>query len=329
MSELRKDPVVDRWVIIAAGRNRRPQANSAPVASGSPEPCPFCAGREEMTPPEVFACRDDSTAPNTAGWRVRVVPNKYPALRSDAHSRRVEAFYQSAGGIGVHEVIVEAPHHCVSLAHLSQANFEDVLSAYRQRMLELQADPRWRSILVYKNQGAAAGATLEHVHSQVLAMPLVPQEIADEARALEDHHRISGRCLYCEIIRKEDRHRQRVVGATESFIALCPFAPRFPFETWIVPRRHSPFFQTLAEDELRQMAEMLRGVLQSIDSVARPPLNYVIHSAPLQHPTADHYHWHLEILPRISKIAGFELASGYFINTVPPEEAAALLRKAL
>lgn len=328
MSELRKDPVVDRWVIIAAARSRRPQALAGPVPSEPAEPCPFCAGRETMTPPEILAYRDPSTAADTPGWRVRVVPNKYPALHPSADFRERADFYRSEVGVGVHEVVIEAPHHCTSAAQLSRHNLEEVLAAYRQRMLELQKDPRWQSILVYKNQGEAAGATLEHVHSQLLAMPVVAREIAAEARALEEHHSAGGGCLYCAVIDKEETSGERIVGIDEVFLAFCPFAARFPFETWIVPKRHSPSFQTMPDRELRQLADSLHQVLQNLDRVARTPLNYVIHSAPLQGSGSQHYHWHLEILPRTSKIAGFELASGYFINTVAPETAARLLRAA-
>jgi len=330
MSELRKDLVIDRWVIIAAERGDRPHDIEPATQPDPTEPCPFCAGHEALTPPEVFAYRDTSTAPNMPGWRIRVVPNKYPALASAADfSRQTDGMYEFMDGLGVHEVIIETPRHCANMAELSERQFEDALRAYRQRMVDVQKDPRWQSILIYKNQGSAAGATLEHVHSQLLAMPMVPREVAEEWRAAKAHYMAKRKCLYCGIIESERADRRRIVAENDAFIVFCPFAPRFPFETWLLPKRHSPYFHTVTEDELRQFAGLLRQSLRRLDRAAAAPFNYVIHCGPLKESGHEHFHWRLEILPRISKIAGFELSSGYYINTVAPEAAARDLRDAL
>lgn len=327
MSELRKDPIVDRWVVIANERGQRPNAAAPPKKSDSAEACPFCAGREGETPPEVLAYRDASTPANSPGWTVRVVPNKYPAVVSATDCfGRDDGFYRFMDGVGVHEVIIESPHHCTSMAELSETQVEEVLHAYRERIAYLQKDPRWQAIVVYKNQGSAAGATLEHVHSQLLALPMVPRELNQEWRALLAHHKFRKKCLYCEILDKEHGEGLRVVVESPAFIAFCPFASRFPFEIWVMPREHSPFFHTLAKHEIEELASMLRRCLQRLDDIVDTSVNYVIHSGPLQQAQRENYHWHLEILPRISKIAGFELASGYYINTVAPELAARQLR---
>ena len=328
MSELRKDPVVERWVIVATERSKRPHANLIETESDRDEPCPFCAGREGETPPEVLAYRDPSTKANTPGWRVRVVPNKYPALASVGDlSLTAASPYQAMSGVGAHEVIIESPRHCLRMADLTEIQVEDVLRAYRQRLIVLQKDQRWQSILIYKNEGSAAGATLEHVHSQLLALPMVPREIDQEWRALLAHHDATNRCLYCEMLDNERSEGRRIVIESAAFVGFCPFASRFPFELWLMPKEHSPFFHTMTKDELRQLALMLRQSLQRLAGIVDASLNYVIHSAPLNQAKREHYHWHLEILPRLSKIAGFELASGYYINTVAPEIAARQLRE--
>jgi UDPglucose--hexose-1-phosphate uridylyltransferase len=328
MSELRKDPVVDRWVIIATERSKRPHANRTTAESDRDEPCPFCAGREGDTPPEVLAYRDPSTAANTPGWSVRVVPNKYPALASRGDiSQPPASAYVGLNGLGAHEVIIESPRHCLSMAELGEGQVGEVLRAYRERLIFLQNDQRWKSILIYKNEGSAAGATLEHVHSQLLALPIAPREIDQEWRALIAHYDATKRCLYCEMIERERGDERRIVFETAAFMAFCPFASRFPFEICLMPKEHSPAFDAVANDELPELAFILRQSLQRLAGIVDAPFNYVIHSAPLREPMREHYHWHLEILPRIAKIAGFELASGYYINTVAPEIAAGQLRE--
>ena len=326
--ELRKDPVVDRWVIIATERSKRPHANRTRTESGRDEPCPFCAGREGDTPPEVLSYRDPSTPANTPGWRVRVVPNKYPALAVVGEvSVPTESACVALSGVGAHEVIIESPKHCLSMAELAEGQIEDVFRAYRERLIVLQNDRRWKSIIIYKNEGSAAGATLEHVHSQLLALPIVPREIDQEWRALKAHYDATTKCLYCEMLDRERSNGRRIVLESPAFIGFCPFASRVPFEIWLMPKEHSPMFDSVANDELPQLAFMLRQSLQRLAGTVDAPLNYVLHSAPLKEAKRDHYHWHLEILPRISKIAGFELASGYYINTMAPESAARQLRE--
>ncbi len=329
MPEFRKDPVAGRWVILATERAKRPQPVARSDTSVESGPCPFCAGNEAMTPPEIVAYRDERTQPNQPGWTVRVVPNKYPALVNDDRDLRKDGsgFYESMSGLGAHEVIVESPVHIESMAMLSESQIEAVLLAYRDRFLQLRADTRWRYILVYKNQGAGAGATLPHVHSQLIALPRVPKEVAEEIEGAKRFYGAAGRCIYCAMLRTESEERRRLVAEHERFIVFCPYAPRFPFELCILPRQHFSHFELQSKDDYTALARALREILTRLErQLDQPPFNYVIHSNPLGEAENTSYHWHMEIMPRLTEVAGFEWGSGAFINTVAPEEAARLLR---
>ena len=328
MSEFRKDPITGRWVIIAAERAQRPRQLGALSNSSDEEPCPFCAGHEAMTPPEVWASRPQNTPADTPGWRVRVVPNKYPALEKSAKWQASnDRFYQSRHGLGVHEVIVECPDHVVNMADLSEAQFTDILSAYRARLSALRSERRWRYLLIYKNHGDRAGATLEHLHSQLVALPSVPKEALDEIDGAKAHFAATGRCIYCEMIEREIAQRERLVFDHDKFVALCPFAPRFAYETWILPKTHRAIFENSSEQETSQFARALRETITRLNhALDNPPFNYFIHSLPADDGTEDHYHWHLEILPQLSRAAGFEWGSGSHMTSVAPEAAARLLR---
>ncbi|HXG49827.1 MAG TPA: galactose-1-phosphate uridylyltransferase [candidate division Zixibacteria bacterium] len=327
MPELRKDPFSTRWVIVAPERAGRP--GSRLDRRGDAAPCPFCSGAENNTPPEVLAYRDDAGRPNGPGWRLRVVPNKYPALGADesAESPQPSPFRESMSAVGAHEVIIESPDHVKRAAELGLTRLEEVLSAYRDRIAAHRANDAWRYVLVYKNEGAAAGATLEHVHSQLVAAPLLPPDFSAELRLADEFYRARGRCRYCDWIEDERRDRSRLVSENGRFVALCPYAPRFPYETWILPIDHAADFGSTAPS-LRALAEILQDLLGRIDRrLGRPALNWVLRSAPLRgHENS--YHWRFEVLPRITGVAGFEWGSGMFINTVPPEESAGALRSA-
>jgi len=282
-----------------------------------------------MTPPEVFAYRDSQSSPDAPGWTVRVVPNRYPALFDEgvrSSSRR--GVYESTAGLGVHEVIIESPEHVVEVAALDEKQVAAVLRVYRERMLALSKDERWRSILVYKNQGAAAGATLAHVHSQLIALPEAPEQLRAEIDGARRYYEANGRCLFCEIVRQDTEGGERLVAEHDRWVALCPYAARFPFEIWILPKRHAPYFERSSNQDLAELAHCLRDALARLDRVLdNPSLNYVIHSHPAGEAETRHYHWHIEILPKLVQVAGFEWGSGMFINPVAPEDAARLLRQ--
>jgi UDPglucose--hexose-1-phosphate uridylyltransferase len=330
MPELRRDPVVGRWVIIATERLRRPRdfARQQPARRGGP--CVFCPGHERETPPEILAYRGSPGVPNGSGWRVRVVPNKFPALRVEGGlERRGEGMYDLMNGVGAHEVVIESPDHERELGDQPPEVVEEVLRAYRDRIADLKRDERFRSVTVFKNRGAEAGASLEHPHSQLIATPVVPLTLNDELDNAGAYYRFRERCLFCDIVQQELDARSRLVLAGEHVVALAPFAARFPFETWLLPRRHAAAFEDLKAEELHDLARVLRAVLAKLDrAIADPPYNLLLHSAPFGAGDSPSYHWHFEVVPKLVGMAGFELGSGFHINPVPPEDAARFLRDA-
>ena len=332
MPQFRKDPVADRWVIIASERAQRPghHRGDGDRARASAAPCPFCAGNEAMTPPEVWAQRENNTLADAPGWQVRVVPNKYPALENKGNWIPVKnGIYESSNGLGVHEVIIESPDHAINMGTLGLDQFAKVLRAYRERMRALRADSRWRYLMLYKNQGEPAGATLEHVHSQLVALPSVPREAADELNGTEKHYDSTGSCVYCDIVQREVESGERLVSNTERFVALCPFAPRFGYEIWILPKNHAAAFEQNTEEDILALAHALKDSIARLNHVLNdPPFNYVIHSAPSPELARPHYHWHIEIMPQLTRAAGFEWGSGTFMNSIAPEDAAGSLRNA-
>jgi UDPglucose--hexose-1-phosphate uridylyltransferase len=331
MPELRKDPIVGRWVIIALERAKRPHDFKHQEQSVSETAaCPFCEGNEDQTPPEIIAYRERGSRSNGPGWRVRVIPNKFPALKIEGSlNKRGEGIYDKMAGVGAHEVIVESPQHHLSMASLSEENIREILWVYRDRLVDLKKDNRLLHGLLFKNVGPAAGASLEHTHSQLIVTPTVPISVWEEMTGALEFYNYRGRCIFCDIIQQELATESRIVLDTPHFTAFCPYASRFPFETWIVPKGHSSHYENIPKNALDDLGGTLRQVLtrleQALDS---PPYNYIIHTAPFDHQELPHYHWHIEIIPRLTKVAGFEWGSGFYINPMPPEDAAGFLRSA-
>ncbi len=328
MPELRKDPIVGRWVIISSERARRPSDFAAEPVRPAGADCVFCAGREAKTPPEILAGRAPGGAPDTPGWGYRVVPNKFPALRIEGELDATgEGLYDRMNGVGAHEVVIETPDHGTSLATMPAEAVAEVLLAFRERMLDLKKDPRFEYVLVFKNHGEAAGASLEHAHSQLIATPIIPVMVAEELAGAAHYFTLKERCVWCDIVRQERRDGRRRVLEANGFVALTPFAPRFPFETWVLPIRHRAAYEESDVDELRGLAVVLGEFLRRMNRVlGHPPFNFMLHTAPLRDGQPDSYHWHLEIIPKLTRVAGFEWGSGFFINPMPPEDAAAALR---
>jgi len=331
LPELRKDPITGRWVIIATERAKRPSdfVRDKVQIRGSGF-CPFCYGNESKTPPEIIAYRSDGSLRNSPGWSLRVVANKFPALGIEGSlNRQGEGLYDKMSGIGAHEVIIETPDHQKTLALLSPRQIEDVLWAYRDRILDLKKDRRFKYIMIFKNHGEAAGASLEHTHSQLIALPVVPKRVREETDGARDYFKFKERCIFCDIIRQESESGIRVIANTPSFIAIAPFAPRFPFEIWIMPLVHQSAFEDSQRQEFEQLAVILKDMLMRLDKVLDfPAYNYIIHTSPIPESPNEHYHWHLEIMPKLTKIAGFEWGTGFHINPTPPEESAKFLREA-
>jgi UDPglucose--hexose-1-phosphate uridylyltransferase len=326
MPELRKDPVVGRWVIIATERARRPSDFAPePTVLKGPAGCVFCPGAEGNTPPELLAFR-----PGGGGqWTLRVVPNKFPALQIEGDLQPTgEGIYDRMNGVGAHEVIIETPDHFANLGTLSVGAVADVIFAYRERLLDLKKDPRFEYILLFKNQGAPAGASLEHPHSQLIATPILPELVVEELEGAARYYRMKERCVWCDIVRQERRDGKRIVLEEGGFLAVAPFAPRFPFETWVLPIAHRATFESIEPGDVDALARLLRELVRRFNRVLRdPPYNYALHTAPLRAMDLDHFHWHLEFLPKLTRVAGFEWGTGFFINPMPPEEAARFLRE--
>ena len=326
MPEFRKDPTVDRWVIIATERAKRPVHREASDTAL----CPFCAGNESLTPPEVLVFRDQSDPSGLPNWTVRVVPNKYPALVPDgSRLETTSENYEARIGTGAHEVIIESPHHVTDVTLLSESQFGAVLRAYRSRIMELRTDKRFRYILIYKNQGTEAGATLEHVHSQLIAMPMIPKLILEEIETAKNYYQANRRCVFCDVIRQETAG-ERFVSGNARYLVICPFAPRFPYETWILPKQHASLFERSTQQDDVDLARILRETLIRLNrSLGSPAFNYFIHSNPLDQGENNTYHWHMEIIPKLIQVGGFEWGSGSYINTVTPEQSARSLRAAI
>jgi len=333
MPELRKDPIVGRWVIIATERGKRSNDfRAAPAPPGvEPRLCPFCPGNEDKTPPEILAYRPEGSKPNGPGWNVRVIPNRFPALRIEGGlNREGEGIYDKMNGVGAHEVIIEGPDHKRPLAEMSEKQVEDVLWSFRDRILDLKKDRRFRFILLFKNQGEAAGATIEHSHSQLIALPIVPRDVIDELRGAREYYDFKERCIFCDIIHQERSSKSRLVSENDQYVCITPFAARFPFETWILPKSHNPNFEDSQKYDFEALARILSDTLKRQNKALNtPPYNFIIHSAPFNqsYHDEDYYHWHLEILPHMSHVAGFERGTGFYINPTPPEEAANFLRE--
>jgi UDPglucose--hexose-1-phosphate uridylyltransferase len=331
MSELRKDPIIGRWVIISTDRGKRPsEFVSAPPPRKSGGFCPFCAGNEDKTPNEILAYRSNGHGPNTPGWHIRIVPNKYPALKVEGElGKEGYGVYDKINGVGAHEVIIESPQHFETLSTVTPKQFEEVLWAYRDRIVDLKRDMRLRYILIFKNHGEAAGATIEHSHSQLIALPIIPKRVVEEIKGAEEYYNYKERCIFCDIIRQEIRMAERVVAEERDFIAVTPYAPKSPFEVWILPKHHESNFENCQKHHFEELSRLFSDVLRRMDKVLNfPPYNYILHTAPLKDGTMSHYHWHFEIMPKLVKVAGFEWGSGFYINPTPPEEAARFLRDA-
>lgn len=333
--EYRRDPVTGRWVVIAPERSQRPLAlsHTLPHARWDAErdACPFCEGREDRTPPEVYAVRRPGTRPDDPGWRLRVIPNRFPAVRPTAVGNPATGseLFQARPGVGVHELVVECPEHRSNPVTLSDADAREVFLAYRARVAALSADPRFAYVTVFKNVGAEAGASLAHLHSQIVATPMVPDAVRLELDGSAGYHRRHGRCVFCDVLRAELASGVRVVAETEHLVAVAAYAGRFAYEVWVLPREHDSRYEAIPDELTDELGRLTRDLFARYDSVlGLPAYNYYLHTGPAREPNLPHYHWHLELTPRTARPAGFEWGAGCFINAVPPERAAAELRAA-
>ncbi len=339
MPQVRQDIITGRWVIIAIERGKRPESfaqeankaceHPAPRMGEPPADCPFCAGHEAVTPPELLAYDGPDRQPDGPGWRVRVVPNKYPALTAEGNLEpRLAGIYSQFDGVGFHEVIIHSPDHWRSLGELDREQICLFLRACRERYRERGRDPRVKYIHLIENHGRSAGASIEHPHSQLFALPLVPPVLLDEVAGMRRWNEERGGCPVCIMLAEEDAVGERVVRESDCFFAFAPFASRVPFETWVVPREHCAHFSQLPDDELEDLAGLLGVTLGALHhGLNDPPYNLMLHSAPADGGLYSEYHWHIEIWPKLSLPAGFEWGTGIMVSTALPEESAAFLRQ--
>jgi UDPglucose--hexose-1-phosphate uridylyltransferase len=328
MSELRRDPVSDRWVVITAERANRPGAFLNEAPEPPPEFDPFAEGNEDKTPREIAAVREPNTPPNKPGWRIRVVPNKFPALRVEGQiDKHGVGVYDRMQGIGAHEIIIETPQCVRSFTGLPDRHVVEILGMYRDRLNDLAGDQRFLYGMLFKNVGAAAGATLYHTHSQLIAMPILPRALRVKMDRMKQYVQYRERCLLCDLVSQELDQQVRVVMDSGSFVAFSPYASRFPFEIWVFPKVHQSHFEALHPSLSEELAFLLKRVLLKIEKgLGTPAYSYMLFTSPFRTAHSDEFHWHIEITPRLTRVAGFEWGMGFYINPVPPEDAAAFLR---
>jgi UDPglucose--hexose-1-phosphate uridylyltransferase len=341
-NELRKDYLLNRWVVIATERGRRPtDFATQKTENAKTATCPMCVGNESMTPPAVmlylkdncgiYTAQDPLTGDRPKNWRVRCIPNLYPAFgppklpQDTAQIMKSERF---GDAIGHHEVVIESPNHEEGPADSELTQLELVIRAYLERLRELSAKPYVKYVSIFRNYGQQAGASLSHAHSQIIATPMVPAIIQEELDASKQFFKEHGKCVFCDIIEQE-RKGPRLVYDGADYVVFTPYASITPMEFWIAPKKHAGNLQSLGGSEIAALAKTLKASLKALkDLVNDPPYNYGFHIA-LDKDAADYYHWHLEVYPKLSIWAGFEISTGTYINTVTPETAAESLRQTL
>lgn len=331
MSELRKDPVSKRWVIFSPEREHRPndyEKKDQECTQHIEEDisnCPFCEGKEKISGDEILAYeKTPGREPNSPGWWIRVLENKYPALKNEPKlGKKGIGIYDKMNGVGKHEIIVETPKHYKCLSELEDYEIEKVIWAYRDRCLEISEDPNMQHILIFKNYGREAGASLEHSHSQLIATPVIPKKVETELIGAKEYYNFRDRCVFCDIVTQELADEERIIEENDTYIAFVYFAGRFPYETWILPKEHMSSFQNVNKKQIKDLAKIMKNTLERIKKVlGNPHYNFVIHSLPLREKETHYYHWHIEIMPKLTKVAGFEWGTGFYINPALPERAA-------
>lgn len=328
MPEIRQNIAIEEWVIIATERAKRPedfikQKKGENILPEFSETCPFCPGNERLTPPETFSLKDEM-----GKWLTRCMNNKFPALSCEGEPiYKEDGIKRSITGIGLHKVIVETPKHNMTTALLENEQIINILNTYKYLYLRGLKDKCVELIIIFKNHGESAGTSLEHPHSQMIATPIVPYHIRnriDMAMHYYDNHL---HCVFCRMIRDELKEKERIVFESSYFVAFIPYAALSPFHLWILPKRHMSCYPQIDENEINDLAYILKTVLKKVYmGLDNPDFNYVIRSLPGQIRENKFFHWYISIIPRLSKAAGFEMGSGMFINTALPEVSAEFLR---
>jgi UDPglucose--hexose-1-phosphate uridylyltransferase len=337
MPELRENLATKRWVIIATERAKRPEEfvkKKEIIVHPAYDPkCPFCEGNEAVSKEEIIGYRREGTKPGEKGWYLRVIPNKFPALVPST-SPRVEVKRSKSGiylcmdGVGKHELVIENAAHNKTIATMNTEEVERIIRAYHERYLALDWDPHYKLVIIFRNQGGLAGASQVHPHSQIVATAIVPHHIRHAFYEAQRYFDELGRCVFCDMIKNELHEKERIILKNEKFIAFMPYAALVPYETWILPLQHVTSFADLHEEDISPLAQILRDILSKFYySLNNPDYNYCIRSVPHYSACEPYYHWYIQILPRITTVAGFEIGSGMSINITLPEETAKFLRE--
>ena len=342
MRELRRDPIIGRWVIIATDRAKRPSDFANPRRKGTTvdtsKDCPFCEGNESMTPAEILAVRKVGTKANEKGWQVRVVPSISGFLDTKGDlDRHGKGIYDLMNGVGAHEVVVMTPRHGIDSNDLDDAQLADAMEVVIKRMKELRKDPRFKYALIFQNHGMVAGGSrLGHLHLQIIATPATPKRVKEELTGARRYFEYRDRCIFCDMLKQELKENRRIICKTDGFVAISPFCSRFPFETWILPTKHSCDFDAMEKSEMASFGHIFKEVFTRLyGALGDFPYNAILHTAPFRRrrkkgywdSIEGDYHWHVEIMPRLTQIAGFEWGSGFYINSMPPEDASKFLRE--
>lgn len=330
---LREDPLNGDFVLVSSQRGRRPSDMNSFAGADVSRICPFCGGNEALTPPEILALRPPDSPPDSPGWSIRVIPNKYPALaRSETSSRRATGLFEEIPASGFHEVIVETPEHKAPMGSYSEGRWRDLLWVYRNRLRDHYRAPGCAYVQIFRNFGPGSGASLEHPHTQLVALPRLPASRQREYRTAAAYRRKHGRELAADLVRGEIASKERIILATRDFAAFVPFAARIPYETWISPRNAATDFGAVSDSKLAALAAVMSRILRALE-LSLPPLafNLVLHSPPPPRAGArgTPSGWRFQIFPRTGTLGGFELATGCFMHSVPPETAADLIRSHL
>ncbi|MDO8580433.1 MAG: galactose-1-phosphate uridylyltransferase [Candidatus Omnitrophota bacterium] len=328
MAEFRKDPIVGQWVIVHTDNSWGPDRYA--VEDHTPRDratCQFCPGREHMTPPELDAVRSNG---EHSEWKLRVVPNKFPALKIEGTiDARKSGIFDYSNGVGAHEVVIETPDHNKQLADLSLDEIKWVIDKYQSRLVDLTGDKRFKYIIIFKNYGDSAGATIEHSHTQIIALPMIPKYVVEELEGTRRYFEQNQRCVFCDMLAQESKDEDRIVIQNDEFVAFCPFVPRYPFETWILPKNHSSEFASLSDSGKINLAAILKNLLLKMRKCLHDPAyNFYLHVAPINYEGQQSFHWHIEFVPKLTNPSGFEWGTGFYTVRTAPHAAARFLREA-
>jgi UDPglucose--hexose-1-phosphate uridylyltransferase len=330
MPEFRQNKATKEWVVIAPARGKRPSDFTKEQKKREPLPpykaeCPFCKGNEGMTPEPVYVF------PSKEDWKIRVVPNKFAALQPDlATTRTYVGSFLAAKGFGIAEVVVETPEHNKSIATMDLQEVSAVLKSYRARQQEISKNDNINLVTIFRNHGPKAGTSLEHPHSQIIATPIIPPHVRDPIEKSISHYDKYGSCVYCDMLQEERRQKERIILDTDNFTAFCPWSARSPFESRIYPKRHMASYISIDDEEIEELAYVLKNVLLKMyKCLDNPDYNYILRSSPIGDENTRYLHWYIVIIPKITTPAGFEIGSGIYINSVAPEDSAKFLRETI